>query len=450
MNRLLLAVAVTAMACGSRERPAEAEHKRPAANRAAARSGICPEHGVPEALCTKCNPKLVPVFQARADWCEEHGFPESICPICRGRAGDAPPSAADALADAPADGTKVRLKSPRAVTLAGLKVVEAVEGPVQEGVEAPARLAWDAAGVARVNARAPGVVRAVQADIGTPVAAGASLAEIDSSEAGEGRARRDAAKAREEVARARLERLETLRGEGVTSIREVQEARQALEEARAERAAADAALGVIGAGTTRSGRYRLITPITGVVLKRTATLGSFVASGEVLFEVVDPSRLWAEVDIPESDLVRVAVGWRVTITVPALGNREVTGVLETLAPELDPHTRTVRGRVALDNPDGALRGHMLATARVASGTSEPRVLVPRAAVQHAKGARLVFVRTSDHVFEARRVQTEPAGGDMLAVRGRVKPGDPVVVDGSFLLKTETLKDSIGAGCCGAD
>jgi cobalt-zinc-cadmium efflux system membrane fusion protein len=33
------------------------------------------------------------------------------------------------------------------------------------------------------------------------------------------------------------------------------------------------------------------------------------------------------------------------------------------------------------------------------------------------------------------------------VIGRISPGERVVTDGSFLLKTETLKESIGAGCC---
>jgi len=33
------------------------------------------------------------------------------------------------------------------------------------------------------------------------------------------------------------------------------------------------------------------------------------------------------------------------------------------------------------------------------------------------------------------------------VRGRIRAGDEVATTGSFLLRTETLKGSIGAGCC---
>jgi hypothetical protein len=42
----------------------------------------CGEHGVPESLDTRCNPKLIPAFKATKDWCAEHGLPESQCLKC--------------------------------------------------------------------------------------------------------------------------------------------------------------------------------------------------------------------------------------------------------------------------------------------------------------------------------------------------------------------------------
>lgn len=42
----------------------------------------CGEHGVPESLDTRCNPKLIPAFKATKDWCAEHGVPESQCLKC--------------------------------------------------------------------------------------------------------------------------------------------------------------------------------------------------------------------------------------------------------------------------------------------------------------------------------------------------------------------------------
>ncbi len=42
----------------------------------------CPEHKVPESMCTRCNATLIPAFKATGDWCPEHGLPESQCLRC--------------------------------------------------------------------------------------------------------------------------------------------------------------------------------------------------------------------------------------------------------------------------------------------------------------------------------------------------------------------------------
>jgi hypothetical protein len=83
---LCVVVTALALACAS---PAEKTPKEaPAADRPAA-SGTetaavaekC-EHGVDKTLCTRCDPRLEPVFKAKGDWCAEHTRPESQCAIC--------------------------------------------------------------------------------------------------------------------------------------------------------------------------------------------------------------------------------------------------------------------------------------------------------------------------------------------------------------------------------
>jgi cobalt-zinc-cadmium efflux system membrane fusion protein len=90
---------------------------------------------------------------------------------------------------------------------------------------------------------------------------------------------------------------------------------------------------------------------------------------------------------------------------------------------------------------------MFGRAEIALGGARPTVMVPRAAVQRVKHVALVFVRAADDVFETRRVELGIADGDLVEIAKGVAAGEPVVTEGSFLLKTETLKGSIGAGCC---
>jgi membrane fusion protein, heavy metal efflux system len=429
--------------------PQEKERAGRKTSAAPAEDALCKEHGVLESLCPRCNPRLSAVFQARGDWCGEHGFPESLCPTCHPERGGRP--AADVSADgAPADGTRIRFKRKNTAAVAGIKVAKATARSGGGGVVTTMRLAYDATKLAQINARSSGVVRALKADIGSKVEKGAPLLVIDSAAVGADRARLQAARSRVDVAEQNYQREQALVQEGVASRKSLLSARQDLDEARGEHAALGAALSVLGGSGGGVGGYTLSAPLAGVVTERSATIGKMVSPEEVLFEIVDTSSMWAELDVPESDLPLVAPEQAVTLVLDALPGRELSGRITYLAPAVDPHTRTTKARVPLANPDGAMRAHMYGQARIAVGGERQAVMVPRAAVQRAKGVHLAFVRLGDDEYETRRIETGIGEGDLIEVKKGLRPGEDVVTQGSFLLKTETLKESIGAGCCEAD
>ena len=440
MRAFALVIAVALAACAGAE-PASEPEEAPAPSPDA----MCAEHGVLEALCTQCHPALVPVFRARGDYCEEHGLPESICPSCHPERAGRPPNEISVDA-APADGLRVRLASPDLAETIGLRVEPISPAPESVEIPATAHIAYDATRVAILNARSAGVVRMVHADVGARVEVGAPLVTIASADVAADRARVTAARSRLSVAEANLARREGLGG--IVSERDVLEARRERDEARGEVSALSASLRVVG-GMRGGAEYVLTAPIAGVVTERAASIGSFVDPEETLVVVVDPSRVWAELDVREADVLRVRPGLPVRIEVDGLDEPFVAS-LDYLAPEIDPRTRTARGRVSLANPEETLRANVYARAFVLVPREGLAWRVPRDALQRARGATLVFVRVAEELYEARRVELVAADGDHVDVRGRFEPGESVVVDASFLLRTETLRDSIGAGCCAED
>ena len=74
-------------------------------------------------------------------------------------------------------------------------------------------------------------------------------------------------------------------------------------------------------------------------------------------------------------------------------------------------------------------------------------VVPVDAVQWEGCCNVVFVRRSDVLYEPRKVTLGVNTGTVYEVLRGLRPGEEVVTQGSFLLKTELLKGSIGAGCC---
>jgi cobalt-zinc-cadmium efflux system membrane fusion protein len=407
---------------------------------------MCAEHGVLEAICTKCHPKLIAVFKTNGDYCEEHGFPMSVCPVHFPERGGRP--AGDvAIDEVPADGTKIRFKSLETARRSGLEFVNAVGGSDASGITAPAVVVVDASRMARVNAPARGVVRQLLTSPGSIVGVGSPLAIIASSEVGAARSNLQTASARARAAEAAYKREKELYERGVSALREVQMAEQEWETARGEVEAASATLSMMGALEGSAGTYVLRSPIRGTVTTSAASVGSLVDLEKTLFEIVDASTLWADIDVPEREAYRVTRGQRVVLRIDGLAGREFHGSVHSIAPVIDPHTRSAKARARITTKDRALRANMYARATVFTNSSQTTVLIPRAAVQEAKGIHLVFVRMAEDQFETRRVEAIPVDGEMVAISSGLKPGEPVVTTGSFLLKTETLKGSIGTGCC---
>jgi cobalt-zinc-cadmium efflux system membrane fusion protein len=409
-------------------------------------AGMCAEHGVLEAICTKCNPKLIPVFQAKGDWCAEHGFAESVCPICHPERGGKP--AQDVRADgAPADGLRIRFKGKDTAALAGIETVKAIERPNARAIAAPARIAYDATRLARVNARSPGVVRMLHVDIGSQVKKGTPLLAIDSADVGADRARLSAARARIQVAEENLQRATQLAREGISTRTNLLQAQQELDSAKAEHDALAASLSVLGAKGPGLGGYTLTSPLAGTVTERQVNIGRYVSATDLLLEIVDTAEVWAEADVQEADLAVVRAGQTVNLTFDSLPERNFTGTITYVAPAVDPHTRTAKARVPLKNSDGALRANLYGQAAIAAGEARTAVVVPRSAVQRAKGVALAFVKLAANEYETRRVQLGTSDETSYEIVKGVRAGEEVVTTGSFLMKTETLKDSIGAGCC---
>jgi membrane fusion protein, heavy metal efflux system len=458
MRRLLVLITLIPLAAASGCGKKETAKATTAAKQAAAEpkkdtqeAGICKEHGVLEALCTKCNPKLVPIFQAKGDWCAEHGLPESVCPICSPERGGKP--AMDVAGDdAPPDGTKVILKGNDIARMAGIETTKAVAGRGTAELIAPVIINYDATRVAQVSARAPGVVKRISVDIGSRVSAGTALAVIESAAVSGDQSRLTAARYRLLTAEANYRREAELEKKGISARKEVQAAQQSLREATAELESLQASLRGVGATNGSGGRYTVKAPVAGVVTQRTVSLDRYVDSQTPLFEIVDTSSMWAEVALPEAELATVKAGTSVVVTMDGLSGREFRGIISHIAPVIDLQTRTAKARVKLVNPGGLLRANMYGQARISTGGSRTSSVVPRGAIQQVKSVKLVFVRLASNEFEARRVQVASNHGnsDLVEIVAGVEVGEEIVVAGSFLLKTETLKDSIGAGCCEVD
>ena len=69
-------------------------------------------------------------------------------------------------------------------------------------------------------------------------------------------------------------------------------------------------------------------------------------------------------------------------------------------------------------------------------------MVPEVAVQRERDRRFVFVQRDSRTFEARDVRLGESNGDAVKVLDGLQEGEPIVVKGAYVLKSELLSDQI--------
>jgi cobalt-zinc-cadmium efflux system membrane fusion protein len=445
-------------------------------------AGLCGEHGVPEALCTRCKPALIAVFKSQQDWCNEHQLPESQDELCNpgvlakyeATAG-APPAPASPMSLEPAapdegpriqrspsvtctkDRNVIRLESAEVARSIGLKSEPVRREALHQTLVVNAEAVYDATRFARLSSRAAGVIVEVRKNVGQAVAQGEILAVVDSADLGSAKAALLDAIATVRLWEKNDRREQTLRGQGIATEREALESETRLAECRIELARAQQRLRNLGLGEAHveelkssqdaSSRLALTAPFDGVVVERAATVGEVVDRSKPLLAVADVSRMWAMLDLAQAHLQHVRLGQSVVLTIDGLRGETFAGSVTAIGTEVDPRTRTIKARAEVDNERGLLRANSFGRAEISIRNGESALLVPKAAVQWDGCCNVVFVGESQTRFRPRKLRLGCESGDFYEVLEGLKGDEAVVTQGSFLLRTEILKGSIGAGCC---
>lgn len=431
--------------------------------------GMCAEHGVPEALCTRCNAALIPAFQKTFDWCAEHSVPESQCVLCNPRLAPPPPKTepmspvarrtASPTVGCRKHAQKIQLASAEVVKQTGIQTAPVVRAPLRDLTNVNAEIVYAADRHAELASRVPGTVARVQAKLGDWVEEGAVLALVESPELGAAKADVANAATLLELWEKNHAREVDLVAKGVGTQRAVIDADTRRTEVRAELARAENRLRTLGftpeqVAEVRQGGAALgdstlavRAPFAGVVVARDAVRGEVVEVGKPLVTIADTSTVWALLDVPESAISRLGVGQPIVLTVHALRGQSFAGEITWVSSEVDRRTRTLKARAEIQNADGKLRANLFGRAEVTLGDRRDALLVPKDAVQWEGCCNVVFVPQGDSAFQPRKVQLGGATETHVEVLSGVNEGETVVSVGAFLLKTEILKGSIGAGCC---
>jgi RND family efflux transporter MFP subunit len=201
------------------------------------------------------------------------------------------------------------------------------------------------------------------------------------------------AKAEAETALARTTeaRVRRVFERGIVARQELDDAGARLATARAGEAEARSSNDI---ARRQRGRASVRSPFAGVVLKVFRKPGELVdgTPGTPVVEIGDPSTLELVATVTGAELVQVRAGAIAQVNVPVMPNRSFTGRVSLVSPAVDRTTGlgTVRVRLDSPGPDAPPIG-VTGTARIGSGKTRRRSLVPSVAIRAPNGAEAEIV-----------------------------------------------------------
>jgi cobalt-zinc-cadmium efflux system membrane fusion protein len=230
-------------------------------------------------------------------------------------------------------------------------------------------------------------------------------------------------------------------------------ARSELDQARSDNAAAEAdrdaamlalrALGLDEAtvNAIRDGQRTapvqgtIVAPIPGTVVEKLINPGQLLTAGTTpAFTVADLTSMWVIASVYATDIPLVTSGVPVDIMTDA-STKPVRGVVDYVAPIVDPGTKATTVRIVAENPGQLLKRDMFVRLLVHSRQQHSGLLVPVASVlRDDDNLPFVFVAGADSGFVRRRVTLGYRVADRWEVLTGLAAGEKVVANGALFIQ----------------
>jgi Cu(I)/Ag(I) efflux system membrane fusion protein len=192
---------------------------------------------------------------------------------------------------------------------------------------------------------------------------------------------------------------------------------------------------VVRTGAVQS-RFTLRAPIGGTLTELMVREGATVMPGMPLMRLQGTATVWAEGQVPESQVALLQPGAKVSASSPAVPGQTFEGWVQAILPEVDPATRTLKARLELNNPGGRLVPGMFVQMRFAEPAGQPTLLVPSDVVIHTGRRSVVMLAEDGEHFRPVEVRAGREAGGLTEIVQGLQAGQRVVLSGQFLIDSE--------------
>jgi cobalt-zinc-cadmium efflux system membrane fusion protein len=305
---------------------------------------------------------------------------------------------------------------------------------------------WDNDHTTQAITQVSGPIARIVADTGTRVKAGDPLLYVASGDMTSAVSIYRKAKNRSDLARRSLDRSKDLFDHKALSARDYETAQADFNDAATDLQASLQTLrvfGVLQSDITDAEQQNvpikpemvMRAPLTGTVVQKMVLPGQFIQAGTTAaFVISNTSTVWVQGHVYDKDLASVHVGDKVDER-NASFPEPFHGVVSYIGDMLDPATRTTPVRIVTQNPHGLLKKDLFLDVVIHDKTTRDVIVVPTTAVLYdEQNFPFVYLQVEPGTFAQRLVKLGGQQGDETQVLEGLKPGDPIVSQGSVFLQ----------------
>jgi len=305
-----------------------------------------------------------------------------------------------------------------------IRTTMTADGRFQRAIELPGRIIPDPNASGLVQASAGGRLSPPPDGfprLGTHVNAGDVLAYVtpplQAIDISDMRQRQGELEQQISIVERRVARYEPLAQSGAVARVQLEEARLELEGLKDRRAALD---------KVRRDPEALIAPVAGVIADGTPVAGQMAQPNTVVFQIVDPARLWVEAlsfdALPAATTATAQTGTGQSFSLTYRGSG------------FSDRNQSIPVHFAIEGDVSRLRVGQFVTVLASTGEQQQGLALPRTAVvRAANGQDIIYEHVSAERFQPRPVRIEPLDGERVLVAAGIEAGKRIVVQGAELL-----------------
>lgn len=283
-----------------------------------------------------------------------------------------------------------------------------------------------------------GILKQIVVKIGDKVTKGQTLATMASSEMAEFDKEAISALAEVQNAERNLKQVQALFNDGLSSAKELEEAKNEDRIKKAELKRANSVLSFNGGSNI--GLYPIKSPINGFITEKNANNNMQIRSDyeKSLFTIADLSTVWAMINVYESDIANLKEGDPVNVAVLAYPEKVFIGKIDKLYSLIDQDSKVMNARVNINNPGFLLKPGMLATAKISASMGINLPVVNARAVIFDDNKNYVLVINPDKSVRIQEIEIGRKTADKAYISKGLTAGDQVISSKQVFL-FESLK-----------